>query len=260
MKEANEILNELESVSSALAAIERVNIFRVPEGYFADLPERISTSVFLNQGSKKQAGKVPEGYFDDLSNKILFRIKNTDASEVAAEETNISPLLFSLKDKDVFNVPAGYFESLSGQVLNKVKPKSAKIISLHAAKNWRRYVAAAMVAALISIGTIQLFNNKDSDRSTPQFAVTDSESIPGYMKDAAQYKTPEQLNKGIASLSDDDIVNYLEYHGNIMDNYLLTKDIDTKELPDASEYLIDENTLNNFLNQIDAQASNENSE
>ena len=60
MEEPNEILNELEFVSPALAAIKRVNVFSVPEGYFADLPGRISTSVFIDQGSRKQAGNVPE--------------------------------------------------------------------------------------------------------------------------------------------------------------------------------------------------------
>lgn len=260
MKESNEILNELASVSPTLAAINRVNIFRAPEGYFRDLSGRISTSIFLNQYPKKQAGNVPEGYFDSLSNQIFVRIKNEDAG-AGTEEENMSPLLLSLKDKNVFNVPAGYFDTFSEQLLHKIKPESAKIISLSTKINWRRYAAAAVIAALISIGALHFFNNKDSsDNSTAQFSATDSESIPAYIRDARQYKTPELLDKGIASLSDEEIVTYLERHGNIMDDYLLTRDVDTQQLPEATEYLMDENTLNNFLNQIDARASNENNE
>ena len=45
MKEKNEILRELESVSPALSAIDKVNVFRVPEGYFSDLSQRVSTSI-----------------------------------------------------------------------------------------------------------------------------------------------------------------------------------------------------------------------
>ena len=117
-----------------------------------------------------------------------------------------------------------------------------------------------MIAALVSIWALQLFNNKEAGNNGTQLSATYSKNLPAYIREASQYKTPEELNKGLASLSNDEIATYLEHHGNIMDDYLLTKDIDTKELPDASAYLIDENTLNNFLNQIDAQASNENNE
>ena len=261
MKEPNEILNELASVSPTLATIDKINVFTVPDGYFDDLSGRILTSAFLNQYSKKQASDVPKGYFEGLSDKILFRIKDTNATVTAEDETkNISHLLHSLKDKQVFNVPEGYFPTLDEQILDKIKPKRAKVVSLYSAKKWLKYAAVAMIAILVGIGALQLFNSNDSQDkiSTTQLAKNYSENMPAYMQDAIKYKTPEQLNKGLASLSDDEIVAYLEDHGNIMDDYLLTKDIDTKGLPDATEYLIDENTLNDFLNQIDAEASNEN--
>jgi hypothetical protein len=227
------------------------------------LPQRISTSVFLNEYPRAQAGDVPHNYFNELSNNIILKIKNADAEAISAEDEtkNISHLLHSLRDRQVFNVPEGYFHTLDEQVLNKIKPKSAKVVSLYPGKKWLRYVAAAMITILVLIGALQLFNSKDSadKNASTQLAKNYSENMPAYMQDAIKYKTPEQLNKGLASLTDDEIVSYLEHHGNIMDDYLLTKDIDTKGLPDATEYLIDENTLNNFLNQIDAQ-SNENRE
>jgi hypothetical protein len=264
MEESNEILNELASVSPTLAAIDKINVFSVPESYFDNLSQRISTSVFLNEYPRAQAGEVPHNYFDELSNKIILKIKNADAAALSAEDEtkNISHLLNSLKDKHVFNVPEGYFHTLGEQVLSKIKPKSAKVVSLHSGRKWLRYVAAAVITILVGIGALQLFNSKDShDKIAPtQLAKNYAENMPAYIQDAIKYKTPEQLNKGLASLTDDEIVTYLEHHGNIMDDYLLIKDIDTKELPDATEYLIDENTLNDFLNQIDAQASNENSE
>jgi len=262
-KESNEILNELASISPTLATIDRINVFRAPEGYFSDLSGRILISAFLNQHSKEQISDVPEGYFDGLSNKIILRIKDTDAAVSTEDITkDISPLLHSLKDKQVFNIPEGYFHTLDEQILNKIQPKSAKVVSLYSGKKWLSYVAAAMIAILAGIGVLQLFNSKDShDKiATTQLAKNYSENMPAHIQSAIQYKTPEQLNEGLASLSDDEIVTYLERHGNILDDYLLTKDIDTTELPDPTAYLIDENTLSNFLNQIDARASNENSE
>lgn len=263
MEKSNEILNELASVSPTLATIDKRNVFRIPEGYFEHLPQKISTYVFLNEYPKAQVGDVPNNYFDELSNNIILKIKNADTAAVSAEDEtkSMSPLLHSLKDKQVFNVPEGYFHTLNEQVFTKIKPKSAKVVSLYSGKKWLRYAAAAMIAILVGIGALQLFNSKNSqNKISTQLAKNYSENMLVYMQDAIKYKTPEQLNKGLASLTDDEIVTYLVRHGNIMDDYLLTKDIDTKGLPDATEYLIDENTLNNFLNQIDAQASNEKSE
>lgn len=258
-KEKNEILNELESVSPALAAMDKVNVFRVPEGYFNDLPQTVSTSIFFDQHPKTQVSDIPDGYFDDLSNKILTNIKkNVTTSNAEEEIRNISPLIHSLKEKKIFNIPPAYFQSLSDRVVNNIKPKRAKIISLYASKNWWKFAAAAMIAAFISIGALQLFNNKEADNNNTQLSATYSNSLPAYILDANQYKTPEELTRGIASLSDDEIASYLEHHGNIMDDYLLTKDVDTKELPDATDYLINENALNNFLQQIDDPTSTEN--
>ncbi|MEO9005244.1 MAG: hypothetical protein ABI288_10925 [Ginsengibacter sp.] len=259
LKEKNEILNELESISPALAAIDKVNVFWVPQGYFNDLPQKVSTSIFFDHHPKTQVSDIPGGYFDDLSNKILIKIKNNPTTSNADDEIrNISPLIHSLKEKKVFNIPSAYFESLSNRIVNKVKPDRAKVFSLSTSEKWWKFAAAAMIAAIISIWALQLFNNKKADNSSTQLAANDSKSLPAYIQDADQYKTPEELTRGIASLSDDEIAFYLEHHGNIMDDYLLTKDIDTKELPEATDYLIDENTLNNFLKHIDDQTSTEN--
>ncbi|MEO8962605.1 MAG: hypothetical protein ABI325_12030 [Ginsengibacter sp.] len=258
-KEKNEILNELKSVSPALAAIDRINVFSVPEGYFNDLPQTVSTSIFFDQNAKTQVNDIPDGYFDDLSNKILTKIKkNVTSSDAETEIRKISPLIHSLKEKNVFNIPSAYFELLSYRVVNKVKPERAKIISLYALKNWWKFAAAAMIAVFISIWALQFFNNKGADNDNIQLSATYAKSVPAYIQDAGRYNTPNELTRGIASLSDDEIASYLEHHGNIMDDYLLTKDVDTKELPEATDYLINENTLSNFLKQIDDPTSTEN--
>jgi hypothetical protein len=76
------------------------------------------------------------------------------------------------------------------------------------------------------------------------------------MQLASQYKTPEQVDKGIASLSDDEIVKYLEKNGTILDEETISKNVDTTELPSADDYLINENALNNYLNEINASNKN----
>ena len=79
--------------------------------------------------------------------------------------------------------------------------------------------------------------------------------LPDYVKASFQYKTEGDLNAGIAKLSDDDIINYLEKNGNVMDNELLTNNTDVSEMPSQVDYLTDENTLNAYLDKIDAEIS-----
>jgi len=86
--------------------------------------------------------------------------------------------------------------------------------------------------------------------------VTESTGLPDYIKSSFQYKTPEQVDEGIASLSDDEIAKYLEKHGNIMDNETLIKEVDVNKLPDPTDYLTDDDALNNYLNAIDAKSNN----
>jgi hypothetical protein len=64
------------------------------------------------------------------------------------------------------------------------------------------------------------------------------------------------LENGIASLSDTDIVAYLEQHGDVLDDELISNSINADELPNAVDYLLNDNTLNNFLKMTNAQTQN----
>lgn len=254
MEKTSEILHELQAISPFLANIDKINVFKVPEDYFQLLDKRITTTVFLTGNKKNETQKVPEGYFEGLSNKILSAIKNTeDAKE---EIKNISPVLFSLKDKSTFTVPEHYFENLSNTIFTKIKVKKAKVISINSSKRWWKYAAAAAVAGIITIGSLQIFNKKSISDNADQIVFA-SANVPDYIKLSFQYKTPQQLDNGIASLSDADIVNYLQQHGNVLDDDLISNNIDTTELPDAVDYLINDNTLNNFLKMDNYKAQGE---
>jgi hypothetical protein len=260
MEKSTEILNELQSVSPLVASVPKVNVLQVPDGYFDDLDKKILTTVLLGQYDKKGNSDVPAGYFDTLSSRILARIKNENTEETETESETLSPLLLSLKDKNVFTVPAHYFENLSNQIRDRVvkSKKEGKVVSFGAKKQWWKYAAAAIVTGTIFIASLQLFyHNRPANN---QGIITASSKMPDYIQMSFQYKTPEQLDQGIASLTDDEIVAYLEKNGSIMDNDLLTTGTDTGEMPAPDDYLIDENTLNNYLNMIDAQSADKNTQ
>jgi hypothetical protein len=243
---STDILNELKTISPLLTSLQKVNVFKVPDNYFEDLDQRISTSVFLHQDEKNASQKIPAGYFDSLSDRILSKIKNENTENAIEEIKQISPALHYLKEETVFTVPENYFDNLSNEIVEKIHGKNAKIISLNFAKKWWKYAAAAVITGIIAISSLQIFNQK-----------SDKEKIAAsYIQVAQQYKTPQKLEEGIASLSPDEIAKYLEKTGTALDEETLIKDTDTTNLPTTDDYLTDENALNNFLNSINSGTTN----
>jgi len=106
METKNDLLNELESLSPLIAAMDKVNVFTVPPGYFDSLSYTVLACVNEEQDptanhSATINSTIPEGYFDQLATSILDKIKN---EKTAKEETEaLSPLLSSLQHHQVFN-------------------------------------------------------------------------------------------------------------------------------------------------------------
>ena len=59
-----------------------------------------------------------------------------------------------------------------------------------------------------------------------------------------------QFNDALNNLSQDDIANYLEKNGNDDDVAALSSSIDENTLPSQDDYLSDDKTLDNYLNDI----------
>lgn len=242
MEKNTEILDELRGISPFLAEIPRLNIQTVPPGYFENLEKRLCIYSLLNQVEIKTAFMeeqtgIPPGYFENLPDSILSKVKAIEGKE--AEED--FPVLNSLQKVNVFNVPEGYFENLSTDILSKIQPEEkAKVISI-TGKTWWKYMAAALIAGIMLVSAFYLFNIGGTNNSP-------------YLAAAKEYKTNSQIEDGIASLKDDDIISYLESHGSITDNDVLVKNINTNGLPTEIDYLIDDNALNEYLNKINVDA------
>ncbi len=187
----------------------------------------------------------------------MQRIKNSDFESAEDEIKKISSVLYSIKDAHVFRVPEKYFENIGDKITDKLNGRKAKVIPISSGGKWWKYAAAAVVAGGITIGSLQIFHHESAADNGNQ-VLTASAIIPDYIKSSLQYKTPEELENGIASLSVDEIASYLETHGNIIDDGTLEKGIDTTGLPDTEDYLMNDNTLNNFINSIDSKSSDTN--
>ncbi len=232
---------------------------RVPEGYFDTLSDSIlgkiraiypesageelrDLSPMLYNLNRENVLTIPDGYFDTLSGAILSKVKTTNSETAEEELRELSPILYSLKDENVYTVPGGYFESFAGNVTQKLVQAPAKVITMKKRTSWLKYAAAAVVTGIITITSFQLFTSTSHNNNS---------SLPGYIQASFQYKTEADVNAGIAKLDDADIAKYLEKNGNVLDNELLINNTDASELPSSTDYLIDENTLNKYLNKIE---------
>ncbi|HNF03477.1 MAG TPA: hypothetical protein PLH62_13870, partial [Ferruginibacter sp.] len=131
MENSNNILQEIQEISPLIAAIEKRNVFTVPDGYFDWVSENVFTAIKYDDSAvlNNQSGHIPQGYFDGLAESIMTRIKAGENESAGDELRILSPMLYSVQNENVFMVPDGYFDTFPDVILDKVKPRPAKLVS-----------------------------------------------------------------------------------------------------------------------------------
>ena len=249
-----EMPQETESVSELLAGIGRKNIYTVPAGYFETLPaqmlERIKSSdasVAVETAAissmvagigKQNVYNLPAGYFNNLETGILAKLHAVN--EVAEETAELSNLVAGIGKHNIYKAPQGYFENLSANILQRLRP-AAKVISMKPRIAAFKYAAAAVVTGIIAISAFFMLNNNNA-QSKQQVAV---------IKEANKIIETNSFDKEMNNISDAAIVAFLENKGQDVEASLVASLADDKNLPEADEYLLNENTLDEVLSTLD---------
>lgn len=286
MDNRTDILNELKNISELVAAIGNKNVFTVPEGYFESISPTIMVSVKDQDGPDfiPAQNDIPEGYFDNLAGNILNRINGE------LNESEALPAIFSSIKKNIaFELPAGYFDSLSDNILSKIKEQNealptvlsglnkinpfevpgdyfnqladdiltkvkndtgARVIKMPVRFKALKYAVAAMFTGAIALGVYKFTTKPGVGINQPATAVALEPSI-----EKGKTMDDKIFTESLASLSEDDIVKYLEKNGNEADVSLLTSNVEGLSLPQQEDYLLDNNTLDNFLNEIKSSSN-----
>ncbi len=250
MTSNNEIHDELSALSPALAAIPKINLLRVPDNYFNELPSSVLALIqsdiipsFNDVGHPSRS--VPEGYFDGLATDILAKIKTGSAISSVAEMQELSPAIAAIGNQNIFKVPPKYFDNVSGRILENVAPKT-KVVEMKKRSGLVKYMAAAAIAGIIGLGIFNLAGNKSGTGSA--------------LKDPL-YATANQIVKNnsfeteFSKLSDKDIEQYLKESGQDVDAALVASAADDANLPAVEDYIINDKTLDEFLNKIDVNSA-----
>jgi hypothetical protein len=134
MEKKSDILNELQTISPLLAGIGKVNVFRVPDGYFDSISDTVIftlTEDFSvdNNLFASTPSDVPEGYFENLSQSVLDKIKNQkELLEPGNEADELLEILSRLNKENIFTIPENYFEELADSVINLIKISREELI------------------------------------------------------------------------------------------------------------------------------------
>jgi hypothetical protein len=234
MLEREYILNELNTISPLVASVPRVNVYRVDENYFdgirAELQARIIASNFT---TSQNYFDVPEGYFESLPTNILAKIKAQENNPVFTEMEELSPTIAGIGNKNVYTVPQRYFEQLAMPTI-----ASAKVVKM-GNRSIFKYAAAAVVVGLLGFGAMKFIATTNANSETPAF-----------VKQADEILKTNSFDATFASVSDKDIEKYLSQNGEDVNAAMVaaSMDDDNTTLPDADDYLLDDKTLDNFLN------------
>lgn len=250
MSNRNQIQDELLSISPAVAEIPFVNVFSVPEGYFNTFSANILAALPVNEPFlntiPKQPFSIPENYFDNLADSILNKIKS-DSIETSAEEIlNLSSTIAGIGKRNVFTVPSNYFDNNVENMVAAKLPQPAKVVSMQKRSSFSRYAVAAVITGLIGLSVISFFNNK----STTERSLFASAETKTAMADAKQIIKNNSFDQELNTISDKDIQQFLEKRGLDVDAALVASSADdNSNLPSPEDYIINDNTLDNYLNK-----------
>jgi hypothetical protein len=259
---------ELEKISPLLLAAKHTNVYEVPADYFEILsPAILSKIEALPESTQNELEKVsalllnlrhlnifeiPADYFDNLSSEILSTAQALDDS-AALELEKISPLLLGIQQMNVFNVPDSYFEDISDNVLNAVQPVNVvpmpdtRVIGMPKVRTLFRYAAAAVITGAMALGVYKSVNQPmtpKTDNTLASFAKLDPSIEKG------KSMNEEEFNAELNNLTKDDITSYLEKNGSEEDVSMLASSPDEIDLPNQDDYLLDDKTLDNYLDKI----------
>lgn len=288
MEQQIHILDELRALSPTVAAIEKVNVFTVPNGYFEYLATDILMGIEHENGLTQNTvliADVPNGYFDTLADSILRKIKAQDTEDVSVEINSLSPVLAGIKNENVFEIPQVYFDSLADTVLQKIKSQE---VEEDASTEIR--ALSPMLYSIQNENVFEVpqgyFENLSDDvlnkvkpqtkvvtmprRSSTFFKyavaaaftgmmalgvfkftnVNDKVELPGYVTAGLQVKDVDQE---LAKISDADIVKFLEADGTDVKTAMVANSVDKNELPTQEDYLLDDQALDKYLNSINVE-------
>ncbi|WP_262245476.1 hypothetical protein [Parapedobacter soli] len=214
-----------------LPEVLRANPYTVPNGYFENLYHR-TVQKCQNTGNIPTGLGVPDGYFEQLTDSIKANIAEQRLKSIVRDPGFMVPdgyfgeleqqLVAYSKIAKVaadtgFTTPEHYFDRLPEAINQQIRETEVPVRKLNRRK-WVAYAAAASIALVIGLAGILRTGHDNSETKNPLASVSDQQ-ILDYLE---LYGTPsdmiyisEQLEFDEQSigegLSEEDIEAYLNH-------------------------------------------------
>ncbi|MEC3878661.1 hypothetical protein [Parapedobacter sp. 10938] len=218
-------------VSGKLPEVWRANPYTVPNGYFENLHLR-TIQTCKNADIPPKAFGIPDGYFEQLADSITAKIAEQALKATVNESGFVVPdNYFSASEQQLgaickinervtdtgFTVPERYFYALPHRIKRKTYQVAPPVRTLRRPK-WVAYAAAASIALVL--GLIGMFRIAQNTSET---------------------KSP------LASVPDEQIVDYLELYGPPNDMIYISEQLDDFDVQSIGEGISDED-IEAYLN------------
>lgn len=150
------------------------------------LLELTSLSPFVADLPKTTPFEAPKDYFQDFSSRILEQIQLQNI-----ENDGLSPFMQSLKKENPFSVPADYMNQFNVDF----SPKKAKIVPLFSLKAVLKYAAAASIIGIIATFATLFFSNTDKSAIAKSNgnALISTDAFALYLSEAEMVEEDEVL-------------------------------------------------------------------
>lgn len=157
----------------------------------------------LNDMGTSPVFNVPGGYFDEFPDLLMDRIK---AEEINDELTEF-PRLSTIPRINPFSVPEGYFEGLTKTIGHKkFEEAPGRVVKMgRKISLYKKCLIAAALAGVISVGAVILSRQLSSN----------------------------SMDKQLAQLSDQDMIDYLQYRTDDFDNENIFANASTEATEDS---------------------------
>lgn len=154
--------------------------------------------------------RVPEGYFDQLPGQVLQRIRSLEADPVQEELLELSPLLATAPRQLPLSTPEGYFDSLSTRIMAGIAqaqedPAPARVVPIRSRKRYYSWAVAASLLVLVGLSTMFLLRRNSGTGG---------------------------FEAQLASVPDQEIVDYLQSHTDAFDNEAILSSVSNVEIAD----------------------------
>ena len=125
--------------------------------------------------------------------------------------------------------------------------KKAKVIKMNPLLSVFKYAAAAVITGLLGISIINLTDNEKTVTNNPVIQTASVAKTENVMKTANEILQKGSFENEFNTITDKDIEQYLTQSGQDVHAALVASSTDDAALPEATDYLLDENTLDEYL-------------